>query len=110
MSYFIENKEDYLKIIESWKNYLKNGGKPTSSHMMLYNILRSKPFDRGFSPVTKQIKIDNGANPWQCLKDASWKIGYKSYECELLEPFGELVASKEIKIAWEQIKTDARLK
>lgn len=80
MRYFFEDKKDYLLVLESWKSFLKHGGQPTASQMMLYNILRSKQFDRGFSPIKKQIKLDNGANPWISLKNAAFDISrYANY-------------------------------
>lgn len=112
MKIFIESKEKYFKIVENWKSFVNNGGHPTSSHMMLYNIIRSKKFDRGFTATKKQIKLDNGANPWQGLDDASWRIHraatWGSGLEELIKPFGDL-SREEIIIAWELIKDDPRL-
>lgn len=115
-TYFIEMKEQYLEILSCWRNYLLSGGKPTASHMMLYNILRSKSWDRGFSPTTKKIKLDNGHYAWSGLKNAAYGImmaaawGSGGREKNLLEPFGKIITAEEINKAWALIKSDPRLK
>jgi hypothetical protein len=119
-TYFIETKEQYLAILSCWRNFLLSGGKPNASHMMLYNILRSKPWDRGFSPTTKKIKLANGHYEWFGLKLASLKISAASiyggsYLKDLLEPFnepafGKIIGKEEIDRAWALIKEDPRLR
>lgn len=114
MTYFIETKEQYLEIYKAWKEFVNNGGTVNSSHMMLYNILRSRPYDHGFTPITKPIKLQNGMNKWTGLREAAgrirmaaiWGSGLEA----LLKPFGETIDREVIKRAWEAIKEDPRLK
>jgi len=118
--YFIESKEQYLAILSCWRNFLLSGGKPNASHMMLYNILRSKSWDKGFSSTTKEIKLANGHDKWFGLKQAAYRIKCASvysgsYLKDLLEPFnepafGKIIGKEEIDRAWALIKEDLRLK
>ena len=114
MTYFIETKEQYLAICIAWKKFVNEGGTVNGSHMLLYNILRSRPYDKGFTPITKPIKLQNGMNPWTGFKDAAWRIRaaavYGSGLETLLKPFGETLNREDIKRAWELIKDDARLR
>ncbi len=112
MTYFIESKEQYLEIIKSWKAFVNSNKTVYNSHMMLYNIFRSKKWDRGFSPTTKAIKLANGCDPWQGRKEAIWKIeaGARyggSYLKELLLPFGD-INPEEIKKAWAHINEECK--
>ena len=118
--YFIETKEQYLAILSCWRNYLLSGSKPNASHMILYNVLRTKPWDCGFSPTTKEIKLANGHDKWFGLKQAAHRIKCASvysgsYLKDLLEPFsetafGKIIGKEEIDRAWALIKGDPRLK
>lgn len=47
-------KEEYKERVPGWIS---------AAHHMLYNILRNKPFDNGFTPVTKPSKLLNGHSP-----------------------------------------------
>jgi len=118
--FFIETKEQYLAILSCWRDYLLQGKRSNASHMMLYNILRSKPWDKGFSPTTKEIKLVNGHDKWFGLKQAAHRIKCAyvyggSYLKDLLEPFsdptfGKIIGKEEIDRAWALIKDAARLK
>jgi hypothetical protein len=113
--YFIETKEQYLEIIDSWKAHVNSKKTIYSCHLMLYNILRSKSYDKGFTPVTKKLKLDNGQDKWFGLKNAAYQIRAAaiyggSYLKFLCEPFGEKIAAEDIKKAWALIEKDARLK
>ena len=111
-TYFFESYLKYCDVVSAWKNYLLSGGKPTSSHMMLYNVFRTKQWNRGFSPTTKAIKLANGCDPWQGRKNAMWGIekGAKyggSFLKELLLPFGD-ISPEDIKRAWELINEECK--
>lgn len=114
MTHFIETKEQYLEIIKSWKKFVNEGGIVNGSHMLLYSILRSRPYDKGFTPITKLKKLQNGMNPWTGFKEATGRIQraaiYGSGLEELLKPFGETIDREVIKQAWALIKEDPRLK
>ena len=113
-------KEQYFAILSCWRDYLLSGGKPTASHMMLYNILRSKPWDRGFSPITRQIKLDNGHDEWLGTKLAAAGIGNaakygRGYLENILKPFrettfGKIIDVEDIKRAWALIEKEEKLK
>lgn len=114
MNYFIETKEQYIAICTAWKKFVNDSITVDSAHMMLYNILRSKPFDHGFTPITRQIKLDNGCHKWECIREAAGRLKrasiYRSGLAELLKPFGEIINKEVIDRAWAAIKGDERLK
>lgn len=83
MTTYFETKEQYLTFRKAWadatndprakktlvevKNRqggidrVRKSGWLTASHQMLYNILRGRSFDTGFTPVTNATKLRNGA-------------------------------------------------
>jgi len=71
---FIINKEEYLTVIAAWN---KISNRDAKDHIF-YNVFRGFPIDRGFHPIQREHKINNGAQPWQALnqakKDAQWVI------------------------------------
>jgi len=113
-TYFIETKEQHIAICTAWKKFVNEGGTMNGSHMLLYNILRSRPYDKGFTPITKPVKLQNGMNPWTGFRDAAWRIRaaavYGSGLEALLKPFGETINKEVIDRAWAAIKDDQRLK
>lgn len=60
--YYI-SKEQFAELITAWK---KNEQHSASQHI-IYNILRSKPADLGFSPRGKNIQ---GNNPWYSFNES----------------------------------------
>lgn len=52
-----ETKEQYLQLKKEWAG-TKNHSAPDYS---IYNILRGHPADRGFTPITKWNRLQNGA-------------------------------------------------
>ena len=70
MTTLFETKEQYLYFRKMWadavnspkaKTTKTNYGWLHAEHMVLYNILRQRQFDKGFSPVTSKNKLENGA-------------------------------------------------
>lgn len=58
---FIITKEQYLTVKQQWAN----SNSHSSSDIIIYNLLRGFPADRGFSPLIKQTKItSNCGNKW----------------------------------------------
>lgn len=55
MNEYLFNKEQYLKIKQAWKNLPTR----TARDVVIYNFLRSKPLDRGFSATSYQIAGSN---------------------------------------------------
>lgn len=62
--YYI-SKEQFIALKEAWKKIAN----PTASDMIIYNILRSKAADNGFSPKTKNIQ---GIDEWRGYNDARY--------------------------------------
>lgn len=48
----------------------------TPADMMLHNIIRGLPLDRGFSATTNQRKLSSGQHPMLGLKQASTQLRY----------------------------------
>lgn len=44
--------------------------------IMLYNLLRDLPKDRGFSAITNPRKLENGTDQWLGLKQAASHLKY----------------------------------
>jgi hypothetical protein len=68
-------KEQYLTVLATWKAKKEHD----AADIILYNILRTKPVDRGFVAKKKHIQ---GNDPWaayhQALWDASQRINTKN--------------------------------
>ncbi len=73
---FFETKEQYLNFRKAFATAVNDPrakkGKPdtngykargwmTGAHFMLLNAIRGLPIERGFSPITAELKIENGA-------------------------------------------------
>lgn len=65
MNYIIE-KDQYLTVLATWKQ--------TKDHKavdhIIYNVLRGFDPKRGFTPITKAIKLENGAQEWEGYQNA----------------------------------------
>ena len=57
---YIKSKEEYLALRDAWR---QNWNGVTAVQMLVFSLLRDKPADRGFSPVTSKKKLANGARP-----------------------------------------------
>jgi len=86
---FFETKERYIAFRNAFRKAINNPrakkGKPDenghrergwirAAHMMLQNIIRDLPYDRGFTPITKQVRLDNGACPTEAVINAKWYL------------------------------------
>jgi len=64
-----KTKEQYLSFRNAWKVAASQRAQAafgktvtlTAAHHILFNILRDKAFDRGFTPITNANKLSNGA-------------------------------------------------
>lgn len=54
-----ETKEQYLAFRKAWATAAQNK-ELTGAHHVLLNILRGHPVVRGFTPITKTTKLQNG--------------------------------------------------
>jgi hypothetical protein len=59
MTTYFETKEQYLAFRSAWKKAAQEK-KLTGAHHVLLNILRGHPVERGFTPITKTTKLQNG--------------------------------------------------
>lgn len=74
---FFSSREQFAAFRTAFRN-LANARSITPRDMMIYNIARSLPKERGFTPITNPIKLANGANPThsleQAISDLKWTI------------------------------------
>jgi hypothetical protein len=72
---FIFDKSQFQALQTNFKDSAHNESN-SSSDAILYNIIRGKDLKRGFTPITNQNKLNNGADPWlgfkQALLTARW--------------------------------------
>lgn len=67
------SKEQYLTFRTAFKK-LATAKQITSSDIVLYNILRQNPTNRGFTPITNRIKIVNGQHPRGAFINACYML------------------------------------
>jgi hypothetical protein len=93
--YFIEDKDEFLKLRASWKNFVNNGGCPTAAQMIIYNVIRSKSPLRGFTKATNPGHIgakqygewDGFLQPMEQIERITKWDHRKNEGIKLLEPF-----------------------
>lgn len=74
MNTLIFNKDEAYPLIITFKNKARKR-EITASDMILYNILRGKPLKSGFTPISRQIVLDNNGNePWVKFNQALWDV------------------------------------
>lgn len=127
--HFFDTKEDYLKFKKQWASavndpkakkelirgsygaYQKKGWiKPV--HHIIYNIVRNKPLDYGFTPITSEKKLQsNNMNPNEAFDRAyymfkSFQKSSKNYwpYNEVMEPLGDVLPFSKIKSWKEEVK------
>jgi hypothetical protein len=90
---FFETKEQYLNFRKAFASAVNDPrakkGKPqppngykargwmTASHFMLLNAVRDLPLTRGFSPITSELKLTNGAIADQAIRDAKTYLEHR---------------------------------
>ena len=57
---------------------------------VIYNILRSYPANRGFTPITNPIKLNNGQTANQAFNAAKLEIEYQIRGARYLESLKEM--------------------
>ena len=104
---YVITKEQYLQLKENFKKAKCH----SPSEYLIYNILRSWPANRGFTPITNPIKLANGQQPNQAFDAAKLEIEFnlkrklEEYKKQLTETFGESIITEDIlKLIQEQIK------
>lgn len=99
---FFVSKEHYLDFLRAWKKAATQDDeslRPTPPHYIIFALLREKPENHGFTPVTSPKKLKGGREP----HDAEYSArNYIIYNCKpvkmgvspgnrldwLLKPFG----------------------
>jgi hypothetical protein len=60
---FYNSADGYDQITNLWKTKIAEGFQPTTYDLLSYAVLRGKDYRKGFSLITNQVKLDNGAYP-----------------------------------------------
>ena len=60
MTTYFQTKEQYLTFRNNWANAVNSKKELTAAHHILYNILRGRSHDMGFTPITNGNKLRNG--------------------------------------------------
>lgn len=69
-------KEQYITFRTAFKA-LARAKQITSSDIMLYNVIRGLPVSRGFTPITNQVKLANGAIASEALYHAKYQVKWQ---------------------------------
>lgn len=79
-SQFITSKEEFLFIQKAFKEKARTK-QITSTDILLYNIIRGKNVDRGFTPITNPKKLEGGEKAYngmrklfECKQNLRWTI------------------------------------
>jgi hypothetical protein len=85
----------YQSIRQQWSKLVRSPRKRelTAAHYLLYAALLGKDWRKGFTCITNQRKLDNGAFAAWALFRATEALHLPSSEEALLAPFGDLVTS-----------------
>ncbi len=91
------DREQFTKYHAAFKN-LAATRQLTPADMMMHNIIRGLPIDRGFSPITNARKLGSGSHPMIGLKQASSHLRYlaKYKKQELNARFGGSLSEQAI--------------
>ena len=80
------SKEHYLAFRAAWaKNVNDSSFQIDAAHHMMYNILRGRAFDKGFTPITRQTKLQNGYRINHGLYLAAQRLRYPSEWLSIFE-------------------------
>lgn len=60
--------------VKAWRRHLAEGLKPTATDHLIYNLLRQKPAENGFTPITNKVKLANGQTSNQALTQAQGRM------------------------------------
>ena len=74
---YITNKEEYLKLSKAWKDHVNSGKTVTAMHHMIYNAIRGYDLKRGFTPITREARLNAGHDPNGSYNSAKAGIKYK---------------------------------
>jgi hypothetical protein len=104
-TFIIQDKEQFKKIQACFKE-LSRSKQATAADHVFYNIVRGKPIDRGFTPITNENKLrSNYVNrPMWAFEQAKSMVNFQSkpskyHVSHLREVFGEFITEEQ----WAQI-------
>ena len=83
----------YQRIRQHWSEFVRSPRKHElrAAHYLLYSALLGRDWRKGFTCITNQRKLDNGAFPGWALFRSVAVLHMPSHEEFLLAPFGGLV-------------------
>lgn len=70
-----EAVHQHRRLCAAWKMHVKTQ-KPTAAQHLLFNLLRGKPPQHGFTPITNPVKLQNGQHAFQGLRCASNNLSW----------------------------------
>lgn len=86
----------YLSLRQQWRNLMnaERRHELKAGHHLLYLALCGKDWRKGFTPVTNQQKLDNGAyNGWEMFRALAW-LHSPFHETLLLAPFDGVITAE----------------
>ena len=96
-----ENTEHYLAFRRAWAAAVNDKSiHLKKEHMLLYNLLRGRPFTTGFKPVHNKNKLMNGTRInhglfWACYYLRYYATTtYKPAVERFLRPFGGIITDR----------------
>ncbi|MBS1722836.1 MAG: hypothetical protein JSS66_07645 [Armatimonadetes bacterium] len=106
-SKFFIDSDGYAQLVRRWANLVndKESCKSlTSSHHLLYLVLRGKSLSKAFSPITKESKLANGFTPHDGYLGArsgllryNWQTRSRHVSDAVLAPFADLLDTDAVK-------------
>lgn len=89
---YILSKDQFIVFQTAFKR-LAQAKEITAEDMVLYNILRNKPIDHGFTPITNKTKLFNGMQPRLGFTQAKNELRHKIRVtgCNLVKRFDNFV-------------------
>ncbi len=66
-AHFISSKQEFEFFKQAFKEKARNK-QITAEDILLYNIIRGKDIDRGFTPITNPIKLANGEDAYSGMR------------------------------------------
>lgn len=101
---YLISKEQYQAMRAAFKAQKSH----SAADHLIYNILRSYPADRGFTPISNSNKLNNGQRPNQAFESAKLEIEYQLRSAKFLEKlkekFGIEFSEDLINVIKEQVK------
>ena len=100
-TFIIQDKQQFKKIQARFKE-LSRSKQATAVDHVFYNIVRGKPLDRGFTPITNENKLRSSYNnrPLWAFEQAKSAVNFgatpsKYHVSHLREVFGEFITEEQ---------------